>query len=305
MMVFGGRSVPGDCTTSRSDVWVLANANGLGGAPVWTELSPTGTGPTARSHSGAAWDAPTGRLIVTGGDACGSADLGTWVLANGNGLGGTPAWSALTPARLPAPGWTLARYAYDAEYRWLDAFGGMVSTAYVDTAYTLSPADGSGASDWYGRNFYGTRPTPRAFHSMVLAPAQHTAVVFGGITASGRSREVWRRALDRGPVLDVDGPPAPVVPTRTAFALPPAPNPAVGVVRMAVDLAREQHLALEVFDVTGRRVAVIHDGVLPAGRHSFEWGGAVAGASTSRAGVYLVRMAASDRTQVARLVRVE
>ncbi|MFM7231626.1 MAG: kelch repeat-containing protein [bacterium] len=305
MMVFGGRSLPGDCASSLGDVWVLAQANGLGGAPVWTGLVPTGAGPSARSHAGAAWDAPTGRLIVAGGDACGSADLGTWMLAYGNGLGGAAAWSALAPARLPATGWTLARYAYDAEFRWLDAFGGMVGGAYVDTAYTLSPADGSGATDWYGRNFYGTRPTPRGFHSMVLAPAQHTAIVFGGITASGRSREVWRRALDRAPVLDAGDTPPIAPPSRTAFALPPAPNPSAGKVRMAVDLARAQRLELSVFDVTGRRVAVIHDGILPAGRHSFEWGGASAGAAAPRPGVYLVRMSAIDRTQVARIVRVE
>lgn len=305
MIVFGGRTLPSDCASSLNDVWVLVNANGLGGIPEWSLLSPTGTGPSARSHASTAWDAPTGRLIVTGGDACGSADLGTWVLANGHGLGGSPVWTALAPTRLPAAGWTLARHVYDAEYRWIDAFGGSVGGAYVDTAYTLSPADGSGSPDWYGRNFYGTRPTPRAFHSMVLSPASHVAVVFGGITSSGRSNEVWRRQIDRAPTLDAGDPPPVMQPARTAFALPPAPNPASGRVRMAVDLAREQKLELAVFDVAGRRVAVLHDGVLTAGRHAFEWDGAPGGGSTPRPGIYLVRMATKDRTQVVRLVRVE
>src|SRR5207249_10011186 len=40
MTVFGG----GDCCGNLlKDVWVLSNANGLGGTPTWTQLFPTGT----------------------------------------------------------------------------------------------------------------------------------------------------------------------------------------------------------------------------------------------------------------------
>ena len=46
MIVFGGNN----CFTAGSyynDVWVLTNANGLGGAPVWTQLTPAGGPPAA------------------------------------------------------------------------------------------------------------------------------------------------------------------------------------------------------------------------------------------------------------------
>ena len=54
-----------------------------------------------------------------------------------------------------------------------------------------------------------------------------------------------------------------------------------------------------MFDVSGRRVATLHDGVLMAGRHSFGWTG-----DGAAPGVYMVRMHADDVTQVSRIVRV-
>ncbi len=36
LIIFGGCS--GSCVPALNDVWVLSNANGLGGTPVWTEL---------------------------------------------------------------------------------------------------------------------------------------------------------------------------------------------------------------------------------------------------------------------------
>jgi hypothetical protein len=295
----GGDTTPNACGGELADVWLLSNASGASGTPAWTQLAPTGTPPTVRSHHGASYDAATGRLIVVGGDACGVANTETWTLSDANGLGGTPAWTLLAPTQ-PAPAnWSLARYAYDDSYGWMDAFGGKVGATLVDTAFTLTNAHGSGASSWYRRLFYGDRPQPRSFHSMVLSSATHTAVVFGGMTATGRVNDVWRRMLDKGPVLDVD--PPVVTPTHTAFALPPSPNPSRGEVSMAIDVARDQSVDLAVFDLAGRRVATLHSGRLPAGRHTFAW--AERRSSRVAPGVYLVRMAAQDRTQILRVVR--
>lgn len=150
--------------------------------------------------------------------------------------------------------------------------------------------------------------------ALVLTPAAsaHAAAVYWTNAAGGNwnvasnwSTAALPTASDTA-VIDLPGTYAVTMNVNVTLAgLRPAPNPSAGKVRMAVDLARAQRLELSVFDVTGRRVAVIHDGILPAGRHSFEWGGASAGAAAPRPGVYLVRMSASDRTQVARIVRVE
>ena len=44
MIVFGGATC--DPCGGRNDVWVLTNANGLGGAPAWLELFPSGEPPS-------------------------------------------------------------------------------------------------------------------------------------------------------------------------------------------------------------------------------------------------------------------
>jgi hypothetical protein len=194
MMVFGGTTTPATCGGALADVWTLENANGLGGAPVWTALAPTGGAPSARAFAGVSYDGATNRLIVTGGDdVCGAANTESFVLDGANGLAGTPTWTALAPSQAAAAGWSRARYAWDPVLDRVDAFGGQVGAAYVDTSYTLTDASSGAAPNWYRRNFYGTRPTPRASHSMVLTNVNHVAVVFGGMSSGGRLTTVAPR----------------------------------------------------------------------------------------------------------------
>ena len=89
MIVFGGR-VLGFAIAYYNDLWVLANANGLGGKPTWTNLIADGDprSPPERAYHTAVYDAAENRMIVFGGRG-GTLDtaLGdVWVLAHANGL---------------------------------------------------------------------------------------------------------------------------------------------------------------------------------------------------------------------------
>jgi hypothetical protein len=87
MTIFGGDLAFGYCYAQSNDVWVLANANGAGGTPTWTQLAPAGA-------------------LVFGGEMLGcpfDPNAEIWVLAHPNGAGGTPTWTQLTPAVGPAP----------------------------------------------------------------------------------------------------------------------------------------------------------------------------------------------------------
>src|SRR5438128_1409266 len=65
MIVYSGQN---GTLTPLGDVWVLVNADGLGGPSTWTQLSPTGGPPSARVYHGAVYDAVNNRMVVFAGD---------------------------------------------------------------------------------------------------------------------------------------------------------------------------------------------------------------------------------------------
>jgi len=73
-----------------------------------------------------------------------------------------------------------------------------------------------------------------------------------------------------------------------AFALSIRPNPTAGSGTIEYSLPHEALVTVRVFDVAGREVARLVDGMQPAGRHVAKWGEA-SGGVRPRAGIYLVR----------------
>lgn len=59
-------------------------------------------------------------------------------------------------------------------------------------------------------------------------------------------------------------------PATLAF-LPPRPNPVAGRAQFAFDLPQPATVSLEIYDLGGRRLARVVDGMLPAGRHVMSW----------------------------------
>lgn len=98
--------------------------------------------------------------------------------------------------------------------------------------------------------------------------------------------------------------PTNVLPARLTFAAP-APNPARGRVRLALDLPSRGPVRIEVVDVTGRQIRVLHDGVAEAGRMNLTWDGADTRGQRSAAGLYFARAITQGGTAVARFARVE
>ncbi len=89
-------------------------------------------------------------------------------------------------------------------------------------------------------------------------------------------------------------------PAADAFALAvPFPNPARGAVTLRYSLPEAADVTLAVFDVLGRRVAVLADGTVPAGAHE-----ASLDVDGLPSGVYLVRLTAGTQHAAQRLVVV-
>ncbi len=132
LIVYGGYSLSAG---NLNDIWVLSNANGIGGVPVWTQLSPNGLGPQntiASLGRGGGYDEKNNRLIafiLTKSD--GQYKHEVWVLTNANGLGGAPEWILLHSAILP-PARTSYMSVYDSLSNQLLILGGFPASV-LDT----------------------------------------------------------------------------------------------------------------------------------------------------------------------------
>ncbi len=180
MIVFGGTN----CSSGYlSDVWVLSNANGEGGTPAWTKLSPSGTPPAARENSSAIYDPVNNVLTIYGGDIGGSGFADAWTLSNANGQGGTPVWTELSPSGTAPNGRTGQSTVYDATNNRMIMYGGINAingTRFLYDSWVLTFPNGIGGTPaWIQEKVTGTAPE-RFFHSAVYSPAFNCLVVFGG-----------------------------------------------------------------------------------------------------------------------------
>lgn len=94
-----------------------------------------------------------------------------------------------------------------------------------------------------------------------------------------------------GPV----GTPGQSLPTATLL-FAPSPNPMVGESRIRFDVAERADVAIEAFDLAGRRVASLTHAPLEAGRYSVAWNGRGESGAPLGAGLYFVRMTVGGRT---------
>jgi hypothetical protein len=188
MIVFGGDDCFG---TDFNDVWVLTNADGSSGNPTWAKLSPSGTPPTARSGFGAVYDPNTNRMMIFGGLTSGfSLFNDVWVLTNANGLGGTPAWTKLSPSGTPPCAREYPSATYDIVNNLMTIYGGFC-TALQNDAWVLSNANGTGGTPaWTQLTASGSLPAGRLVHSAVYDAISNRMIIFGGeITTIGNDTE--------------------------------------------------------------------------------------------------------------------
>jgi hypothetical protein len=108
-------------------------------------------------------------------------------------------------------------------------------------------------------------------------------LVFGGWTATTAkggvaSGEVYV-LLNRATNANKPAPPQ-------SALLPVSPNPFQNTTVIEFDLAQTENVALEIFDLLGRRVRMLRDGNLSAGTYSALWDGTDGSGSLSSSGVY-------------------
>ncbi len=147
MIIFGGDNNG----TYLNDVWVLSNANGLEGTPVWTQITTTGSTPIARLEHTAVYGAANNRMTIFGGSTTSQNGFpvptnDVWVLSTANGLGGTSAWTQITTTGSTPTARLEHTAVYDATNNRMTIFGGVNFTLgepyYFNDVWVLSTANG-------------------------------------------------------------------------------------------------------------------------------------------------------------------
>ena len=195
MIVFGGRA------NSRwgpdyNDIWALS----LDGAPEWTQVSLSGSLPSARSFHATIYDPVRDRMIVFGGEYQNYPYYlnDTWVLA----LQGSPEWSQLAPSGDAPAARSLHSAVYDSVRDRMVVFGGQETFGgycyYFNDVWSIdlgmSPA-------WVEMAPSGTPPSLRCGHTTTYDPVNDRIVVFGGSgPSSGASyNNTWALLFWSGP----------------------------------------------------------------------------------------------------------
>ena len=80
------------------------------------------------------------------------------------------------------------------------------------------------------------------------------------------------------------------------------PNPFNPSTKIPVKVAETSDAVLEIVQVDGRRVTVLHEGPLEAGNHDFSWNGTDAQGNGVASGVYLARLITRAGSQSERLI---
>jgi len=188
MIVFGGLASGKGLV---NDLWVLENANGLGGNAAWVRLMPNGAAPAPRAGHTAVYDPANNRMIVFGGgggSAC-PCKNDVWVLLHANGLGGAPEWVQLTPVGFPPIDREDHTAVYDVAANRMIVFGGWRTSGpnafYFNDVWVLQNANGlGGGSEWVRLKTKKAPPSARELASAVYDSASRRMVVFGGSFAA-------------------------------------------------------------------------------------------------------------------------
>ena len=189
--------------TDQNDTRTLSNGNGVASPSTWSTLATTGGPPPIRNQHSAVYDQANNRMTIFAGTnyiCCPNHQIDKndlWVLANANGIGGTPTWTQQTPlGSLPAPRFGHSA-VYDSANNRMLAFGGRDegSSLTLGDSWQLTNANGMGGTPaWTQLTQLGTPPGPRFYHAATFDTANQRMILFGGRnddSAPTTSNRVW------------------------------------------------------------------------------------------------------------------
>ncbi|NBB87496.1 MAG: T9SS type A sorting domain-containing protein [Bacteroidetes bacterium] len=143
----------------------------------------------------------------------------------------------------------------------------------------------------------GTGAPPTAVDFTLTAPADGQAVYYLKVTDAC--------AIPGPNTADIDPPYDFKLNRALQFALDGSyPNPTRGASTLGFTLDEAGPVTLSVYDMMGRRVATLVDGLKQSGQHEVRWDGSTDRGTTVASGVYLLRLEAGERVATQRMTVV-
>jgi hypothetical protein len=186
MIIFGGGQFNGTVFGPLfNDVWVLKNANGLGGTPGWMPLATSGGPPAARTGHAAVYNPARNAMIIFGGGNNGIMNVPNdlWVLTNANHDTGAQ-WTLLPQTGNVPPPIEHFAAAYDPAIDILTITGGCCP--YTNDSWLLTRATGSsGAPNWMKLSPGSTLPPVGDQQNFGYDPGSNRLIVQGPSPGAG------------------------------------------------------------------------------------------------------------------------
>ena len=191
-VLFGGRAGSG---FNYEDTWEWDPSGGT-----WTDVSASGSHPSARSQAGMVFEKSTGKILLFGGGRSDSAsyDATGVSLSYGDTWEYNPAghvWTALTVATAPT-GRNDFGMVWDSSRNMAVLFAGIqidiagASGVPKQDIWEWNPTAGT----WSDRTVPGSKPSQRYAHAMAFDGSRNKVVVFGGSdisTNGGSLNDLW------------------------------------------------------------------------------------------------------------------
>ncbi len=178
---------------------------------------------------------------------------------------------------------------------WRVSWGGAAYTG-ATTGSTTNDADGN-----FGPAFGDPLPTDAGQAMRFLGAASALSTNNAADYALSAGPAVFtNNAGASGTVVSLVG--VPDSPAGGLALSTPMPNPVRGSMTYGVTLPRASRVQVNIFDLAGRRVRVLADRDLPAGRNSLTWDPAASEAGVLPGGVYFLRVRAGGEQRTTRFV---
>jgi hypothetical protein len=292
MLVYGGTAAG----AIDGDTYALS----LGGSPTWSHVPVSGTQLT---ESAAVYDPIRDRMIAVGGHGPQGRNNGVLSLS----LKADPFWSRLPVGGVPFDGRYEHGITRDTDSDVLLVFAGYGPAGYENDVKRLDCAGG-----WWLQTA-GDHGSVTASPLNACYPNGQT-VNLQAVPNSGYDYNRWSGdASGTSPSISVAmdsnksifaqffTSPTGVGDTPLVFAIEDIrPNPNPGPVEITYSLPRAARVRLGVYDLAGRQIGRIADGLVEAGRHVAIWDGR-SGDSAVNPGIYFIRYETPAGTWTKRL----